>query len=350
MQSGGCEVSVRPEHQGLVDGFGRTGTDLRVSLTDRCNLRCVYCMPEDGADWIPRQALLTDDEVNRLVRIAVTRLGVTEVRFTGGEPLLRRGLEQIVAATAQLRAAGGVHPRISLTTNALGLEHRAAALAAAGVDRVNVSLDTLRPERYQIINRHDRWPDVIAGLRAAEAVNLRPIKVNAVLMRGVNDDEAVDLLEWALSNGYELRFIEQMPLGPQGTWQKSDHITAHEILDRLRHDFAVTPRSGATREHAPAELFMAEGRGLRGSFGLIASVSQPFCGDCNRIRLTADGQLRNCLFAHEEQDLRGALRSGSGDDVIANLWCAGMRGKRAGHGINDETFLQPHRLMGAIGG
>lgn len=332
----------------LRDRFGRIGTDLRVSLTDRCNLRCVYCMPEDGLDWISHEDVLSDEEFSRLIRIAVTRLGVTKLRFTGGEPLLRKGLEEIVSAAAQLHTQAGTRPHISLTTNALGLEHRAQALAAAGVDRVNVSLDTLRPERYLQLNRRDRWHDVIAGLAAAKAAGLWPIKVNAVLMRGVNDDEAADLVEWALGHGYELRFIEQMPLGPEGTW--TDYITASEILDRLQPDFVLTPAESTARGHAPAAMYMAEGRGLRGPVGLIASVSQPFCGDCNRIRLTADGQLRNCLFAREEHDLRRELRAGSSDDVIAERWRAAMWGKRAGHGINDPAFLQPRRLMGAIGG
>lgn len=346
------ETSVPSAQQqvDLVDSHGRIGTDLRVSLTDRCNLRCVYCMPEEGLDWLPGDEVLTDDELVRLITIAVQRLGVTDVRFTGGEPLLRKGLEDIVAATAALVARNGKRPRMSLTTNALGLEHRAHALAAAGIDRVNISLDTLQPERYRQLNRRDRWHDVIAGLAAAEAAGLNPIKVNAVLMRGINDDEAADLLEWTISKGYQLRFIEQMPLGPHGTWQKSDFITAADMFTLLSSDFTLTPRPKHARGNAPAEIFEAEGRGVRGTVGIIASVTQPFCGDCNRVRLTADGQMRNCLFAREEHDLRAALRSGASDDAIVELWKHGMWVKRAGHGIDDPSFLQPQRPMSAIGG
>lgn len=334
----------------LIDRFGRVATDLRVSLTDRCNLRCVYCMPAEGLDWIPGEDVLTDDEMIRLITIGITRLGISDVRFTGGEPLLRKGLERIVAATSALRTSAGRAPRIALTTNALGLEHRAQALADAGVERVNISLDTLQPERYLQLNRRDRWADAVAGLAAAAAAGLKPIKVNAVLMRGINEDEACDLLEFALQHGYALRFIEQMPLGPHGTWQRTDIVTHADMVELLSRDFRLQARPGSARGNAPAELFDVEGRGLTGTVGIIASVSQPFCGDCNRVRLTADGQVRNCLFAREEDDLRALLRSGADDDAIALRWRQAMWGKHAGHGIDDPSFLQPDRLMGAIGG
>ena len=334
----------------LVDRFGRVATDLRVSLTDRCNLRCVYCMPEEGLDWTPDEHLLSDEEMIRLIRIAVEHLGVRDVRFTGGEPLLRKGLERIVAATHALTTVDGVRPRTSLTTNGLGLAHRAQALAAAGLDRVNVSLDTLRPERYARLARRDRWHDVVAGLAAAEAAGMTPVKVNAVLMRGVNDDEAADLLRWALAMGYELRFIEQMPLGPVGTWQRSDFITVHEISAMLREEFELVPLPESMRGSAPAETFAVYGGEHAGTVGLIASVSQPFCGACNRVRLTADGKIRNCLFALEETDLLRAVRGDKDDTGIAALWRAAQWSKKAGHGIDDEGFLQPARPMSAIGG
>jgi cyclic pyranopterin phosphate synthase len=320
----------------LLDTFGRVATDLRVSLTDRCNLRCSYCMPAEGLDWLPTEEVLTDDEVVRLITIAVERLGVREVRFTGGEPLLRRGLPDIVRRTAALRP----RPETSLTTNALGLARTARTLAAAGLDRVNVSLDTVRRADFATITRRDRLHDVVEGLAAAAAAGLGPLKVNAVLLRGVNDDQGPELLRWCMDRGYELRFIEQMPLDAQHVWNRTTMITAEEILASLTAQFRLEPVE-EPRGSAPAELF---------SVGVIASVTRPFCGDCDRVRLTADGQVRNCLFAREESDLRGALRGGADDAEIADRWRVAMLGKRAGHGIDDTSFLQPARPMSAIGG
>jgi cyclic pyranopterin phosphate synthase len=325
----------------LADRFGRVATDLRVSLTDRCNLRCNYCMPAEGLDWLPTEQTLTDDEVVRLISIGVERLGITEVRFTGGEPLLRRGLVDIVARTHAL----GVET--SLTTNALGLQRTAQALADAGLDRINASIDTVRPDTFATITRRDRLKDVIAGLEAAKAAGLGPIKLNAVLLRGTNDDQAPELLRWSIEHGYDLRFIEQMPLDAQHDWNRAAMVTADEIFASLSAEFTLTPH-GAPRGSAPAELFDVDGGPA--TVGVIASVTRPFCGDCDRVRLTADGQVRNCLFAREESDLRTALRSGAGDEEIAERWVIAMLGKRAGHGIDDETFLQPDRPMSAIGG
>ena len=325
----------------LEDRYGRVATDLRVSLTDRCNLRCSYCMPAEGLDWLPDDSVLTDDEVVRLVRIGVDLLGIREVRFTGGEPLVRRGLVDIVRRTHEL----GVET--SLTTNALGLARTASALAEAGLDRVNVSLDSIRPESFLAITRRDRLHDVLAGLEAARAAGLGPVKVNAVLMRGINDREAPELLRWALAEGYQLRFIEQMPLDAQHGWSREGMITAEEIFATLEAEFTLTPVE-EPRGSAPAELFHVDGG--PGTVGVIASVTRPFCGDCDRVRLTADGQVRNCLFAREESDLRTALRDGATDDEIADRWIVAMRGKRAGHGIDDPSFLQPDRPMSAIGG
>ena len=316
-------------------------TDLRVSLTDRCNLRCSYCMPAEGLDWLPDDSVLTEDEIVRLVRIGVQQLGIREVRFTGGEPLVRRGLVDIVRRSHEL----GVET--SLTTNALGLARMAEALAGAGLDRVNVSLDSVRPETFHAITRRDRLKDVLAGLEAARAAGLGPIKINAVLMRGHNDDQAPELLRWALAEGYHLRFIEQMPLDAQHGWSRDGMITADEIFGWLEAEFELSP-AAEPRGSAPAELFQVDGG--PGTVGVIASVTRPFCGDCDRVRLTADGQIRNCLFAREESDLRGALRAGATDDEIADRWVIAMRGKRAGHGIDDPSFLQPDRPMSAIGG
>ncbi|MFF0311606.1 GTP 3',8-cyclase MoaA [Streptosporangium sp. NPDC004379] len=328
----------------LQDSFGRVATDLRVSLTDRCNLRCSYCMPPEGLDWLPKAGLLTADEIVRLVTIGVERLGITEVRYTGGEPLLRRELLDIVTRTAALDPA----PQVSLTTNGIGLARLAAPLAAAGLYRVNVSLDTLDRETFKRLAHRDRLADVLDGLAAADAAGLRPVKVNAVLMRGVNDHEAVPLLRHCLERGYELRFIEQMPLDAQHGWRRDDMITADEILALLKESFDLVPDSPVERGSAPAELFVVDGGPAR--VGVIGSVTRPFCGACDRVRLTADGQIRNCLFATEESDLRAAMRSGAGDDELAERWTAAVRGKKAGHGIDDPAFLQPSRPMSAIGG
>ena len=325
----------------LEDRYGRVATDLRVSLTDRCNLRCSYCMPAEGLDWLPDDSVLTDDEVVRLIHIGVEQLGIREVRFTGGEPLVRRGLVDIVRRTHEL----GVET--SLTTNALGLSRTARALAEAGLDRINVSLDTVRPETFHEITRRDRFHDVIAGLEAARVAGLGPIKINAVLLRGVNDDQAPELLRWAIAEGYELRFIEQMPLDAQHGWSRTGMVTAEEIFGHLEREFVLAPAT-EPRGSAPAELFLVDGGPA--TVGVIASVTRPFCGDCDRVRLTADGQVRNCLFAREESDLRASLRSGASDEELAERWVIAMIGKRAGHGIDDPTFLQPDRPMSAIGG
>ncbi|WP_350276668.1 GTP 3',8-cyclase MoaA [Kribbella sp. HUAS MG21] len=329
---------------GLADRYGRVATDLRVSLTDRCNLRCTYCMPEEGLDWLAKPELLTDDEVVRLVTVAVTQLGVHEIRFTGGEPLLRRGLVDIVARTTALEP----RPEVSLTTNGIGLARQAQALKDAGLDRVNVSLDTVDPETFKRLTRRDRMKDVLAGLAAAQEAGLTPVKVNAVLMRGVNESEAPQLLEFCLEHGYELRFIEQMPLDAQHGWDRATMITADEILAQLTDRFHLTPDDASKRGSAPAESFLVDG-GPR-KVGIIASVTRPFCGDCDRVRLTADGQVRDCLFARTESDLRTALRAGADDAELADRWRRAMRGKLPGHGINDPSFLQPARPMSAIGG
>jgi cyclic pyranopterin phosphate synthase len=398
----------------LTDRYGRVATDLRVSLTDRCNLRCAYCMPAEGLAWLPRPELLTDDEVTRLVAIAVQRLGVTEVRFTGGEPLLRPGLLGLVTAAATLSP----RPSLSLTTNGIGLDKLARPLAEAGLDRVNVSLDTLSPERFARLTHRDRHADVLSGLAAAVEAGLGPIKINTVLLRGLNDDEAAPLLQFALAHGYELRFIEQMPLDAGHTWSRAEMVTAEEILAALKAEFTLLP-DPAERGGAPAQTWIvadspghrdsadspghpgsadspghrdsADSPGHPGSadspghpdsadspghpdtadsplgpgrlappgqpsrarpakVGVIASVTRPFCGACDRTRLTADGQVRSCLFSREETDLRGLMRGGAADREIADAWSVAMFGKPAGHGIDDPTFLQPARPMSAIGG
>jgi cyclic pyranopterin phosphate synthase len=301
-------------------------------------------MPAEGLDWLPGPDLLTDDEVTRLITIAVRQLRITEVRFTGGEPLLRRGLPSLVARTAALEP----RPEISLTTNGIGLARLATPLRDAGLDRLNVSLDTVSRETFVTLARRDRLPHVLAGLTAPAAAGLAPVKVNAVLIRGVNDQEAPALLRFCLDHGYQLRFIEQMPLDAQHGWRRTDMVTTDEILAALSAEFTLTPEDPGRRGSAPAERFLVDGG--PGHVGVIGSVTRPFCGSCDRVRLTADGQIRNCLFATTESDLRTPLRSGASDDDLATLWHRAVASKLPGHGINDPGFLQPARPMSAIGG
>ncbi len=333
----------RPSVSALADQFGRVATDLRVSLTDRCNLRCSYCMPEVGLDWLPQGILLTGDELVRLVSIAVTQLGVEQVRFTGGEPLLRRDLVDIVAGCAALVP----RPEIAMTTNGIGLASRAAALAKAGLDRLNVSLDTLDAQTFAAIAHRDLLHRTMEGVAAAAAAGIGPIKINAVLLQGVNDTQASQLLAWALENGHELRFIEQMPLDAQHGWDRSTMVTAVRIRELLSQQFMLMP-DDRPRNGAPAQRWLVDGGPA--TVGIIGSVTEPFCSDCRRTRLTADGQVRNCLFAHSETDLRTPMRSGASDSELAQLWRDEMWVKAAGHGMGAPDFRQPDRPMSAIGG
>ncbi|MFE9613594.1 GTP 3',8-cyclase MoaA [Streptomyces sp. NPDC006012] len=328
----------------MIDRFGRIHTDLRLSVLDRCNLRCSYCMPAEGLEWLARTDVLTDDEIHRLVRIAVARLGVRSIRVTGGEPLLRRGLPELVHRISTLSPT----PEVSLTTNGIGLARLAGPLHAAGLERVNVSLDTLRRERFREITRRDHLGRVLQGLAAARDAGLRPVKINAVLVRGVNDDEILDLVSYAVDGGYRLRFIESMPLDAQGAWDRERMITADEILAVLGSRMTLRPLPRADGDTAPAEEWRIAGTDT--VVGVIASVTRPFCGSCNRLRLTADGQLRTCLFATEESDLRGLMRKGADDEEIAAAWRRAVAGKGRGHAIGAADFRQPDRPMSAIGG
>ena len=332
-----------PEGRGaLVDRFGRTHHDLRVSLTDRCNLRCTYCMPADGLEWIPTPELLTLEEITRLVRIA-TELGVTEVRLTGGEPLIRPDVVEVVAALAALLRAS----HLSLTTNALRLAGLARPLADAGLGRVNISCDSLDAGTFRRLTLRDRLDDVLAGIGAAQAAGLTPVKINTVLMRGVNDHEAPHLLRWALAEGLSLRFIEQMPLDPQHGWNRAMMVTRAEIIDALtRAGYHLTAIEG--RGSAPAEEFAIDGGPA--TVGIVGSVTNPFCDACDRLRLTADGHWRSCLFATRESDLRTQLRAGATDEAIAAAMIGEVALKQRGHGIDEPAFTQPDRPMSAIGG
>lgn len=332
----------------LRDRFGRIARDLRVSLTDRCNLRCTYCMPPDGLEWLPVEATLTDDEVIRLCTLAVRELGIRKIRFTGGEPLLRRGLEGIVAACAQLRTDAGQSPDLALTTNGMGLDHRADSLAHAGLGRVNVSLDTTDPSHFLQLTRRDRLGDVLSGLSAARAAGLAPIKVNAVVIRGINDADAPALLDFCLQEAMELRFIEQMPIGPAGSWDRHRLFTRRDILDLLSHSHELSPAPD-TDPHAPARRWTLDGDPTK-SVGIISSVTEPFCAHCDRTRLTSDGQLRSCLFSTNETDLRGPLRHGADDHELADIWRAAMWAKPKAHGLDNTDFATPSRTMSRIGG
>ena len=330
----------------LIDTFGRVHRDIRVSLTDRCNLRCTYCMPHDFAAWMPSEDLLTTDELMTILEVGIDA-GIDEVRLTGGEPLLRPDIVEIVARINSLPNP----PKLSLTTNGIRLAALAQPLKDAGLERVNVSLDTLSAERFKAMTFRDRFDDVLKGIKSARDADLTPIKINTVLMPGVNDDEAVGLLKWALDEGLKLRFIEQMPLDAGGVWDRSTMVTADDVFHALNPVFSLT--AVEARGSAPAEEFLVNGGPE--TVGIIASVTRPFCGSCDRLRLTSDGQLRSCLFATKEMDLRSVLRESDDSDEAKRAEIALRFGKTVlsklpGHGINDPSFIQPARPMSAIGG
>ena len=323
----------------LVDGHGRVHRDLRISITDRCNLRCTYCMPEEGLRWQPRHELLTFEEIERLATVLVDRLGIDAIRLTGGEPTLRAHLPVLVERLAPLGTD------LSISTNATTLERLAGDLARAGLRRVNISLDSLRPDRFFELTRRHELDKVLAGIDAALAAGLTPVKLNVVAMRGVNDDEVVDLAAFGRAKGITVRFIEFMPLDASGAWEQTSVVSADEIVGAID---AVFPLEVVPRSSAPATVWRY--RDGSGEIGVIPSVTQPFCGDCDRIRLTADGKLRTCLFATEETDLRALLRGGAGDEAIADVVAAAVGEKGPGHLIGQPTFIRPRRSMSQIGG
>ncbi|MDQ1203141.1 GTP 3',8-cyclase MoaA [Rhodococcus sp. SORGH_AS_0303] len=332
----------RPDVPHLLDSFGRIARDLRISVTEKCSLRCTYCMPAEGLPNLEFEQLLTAQEIARLVGVADRLLGVREVRFTGGEPLVRKDIVDIIALTAE--HAPGVE--LSMTTNGIGLERRAERLRAAGLTRVNVSLDTIDREHFASLTRRDRLPTVLAGIDGALAAGLTPVKINAVLMRETLHG-ARDLVQWCLDRGVDLRFIEQMPLDADREWARSTMVSAAELLDVLGERFTLT-EIGRTDPSAPAEEWTVNGGPA--TVGIIASVTRSFCADCDRTRLTAEGTVRSCLFSDSETDLRVALRGGATDEEIADLWRGAMWNKWAGHGMEREDFVPPERSMGAIGG
>jgi len=356
----------RPDVPSLVDRFGRVAHDLRVSITEKCSLRCTYCMPEQGLPVVPRDQLLTPAEIARLVGIAVRDLGVRDIRFTGGEPLMRADLEEIVglsaaavistssitgssitgSSTTGVSTGSTTGVSLSMTTNGIGLDKRIDGLVAAGLTRINISLDTVDRDHFARLTRRDRLPAVFAGIEAARRAGITPLKINAVLMRDTLAG-AADLLEWALANGARLRFIEQMPLDADETWVRENMVDAAELLDVLGARYALTSPH-RDDPSAPAEEWLVDGGPA--TVGIIASVTRSFCEACDRTRITAEGTVRSCLFGDDETDLRGLLRSGVDDTAIADRWRAAQWQKQAGHGIARPDFVRPLRSMGAIGG
>jgi GTP 3',8-cyclase len=331
----------------LVDGFGRTVKDLRISITDRCNFRCTYCMPAEGMEWLPREELLTYEEQARIARVCVERFGLEAVRITGGEPTVRAHFPRLIAMLAPL----GID--LALTTNGARLAEMAHDLAAAGLDRINVSLDSLRRETFNALTRRDELDRVLAGIDAALDAGLHPVKVNCVVMRGVNDDEVVDLAAFGRTKGVGVRFIEFMPLDAQGAWSAEQVVPAAEIRDRVDAVFPLERVAVAGSGHEqPAEVFRY--RDGCGDVGMIASVTEPFCDHCDRIRVTAEGRLRTCLFALDEVDLRAILRGGGPDDGVDAALAAAIEAavstKWAGHRIGQVDFVRPGRSMSQIGG
>ena len=333
--------SPMPVDGPLVDSFGRIADDLRISVTDRCNFRCTYCMPEEGLAWLPKRELLTFEELTRLLAVFV-RLGVRSLKVTGGEPLVRADLPVLIRMFREV----GPELDISLTTNGVLLQRLAAPLAEAGVDRATVSCDSLLRHRFAEMTRRDALDAVLAGMRAAETAGMTPIKVNCVVIGGTNDAELVPFAAWARETGYEVRFIEYMPLDAQHAWERAKVVPARRILEEIGAVYPLEPEGHASE---PATTFRFAD-GAPGRIGVIASVSEPFCDTCNRLRLTAEGMFRACLFALDETDLRGPLRAGATDTELERLIREGLWAKWSGHRINHPDFVQPARSMSMIGG
>jgi GTP 3',8-cyclase len=341
--------------EALIDGFGRQVHDLRVSVTDRCNFRCTYCMPHEDMQWLPRAEILTFEEIERVARVFVERFGITSVRVTGGEPTVRAHLPTLVGLLARMPV------EISMTTNGATLDRLALPLKMAGLHRVTISCDSLRQDRFAAITGRDMLPQVLAGLDAAVEAGLSPVKVNCVLVRGVNDDEVLDLASFGRERGVEVRFIEFMPLDGDGQWSRDRVVPADEVIGRIGAVYPVAPAESSGGPGRPASGQPRPGRGAEpadryryvdgaGCVGVIASVTRPFCSSCDRVRLTAEGSLRSCLFAVRERDLRTVLRGGGTDDDLADAIVAEVAAKWAGHAIGQVNFVRPARTMSQIGG
>jgi cyclic pyranopterin phosphate synthase len=327
----------------LVDPFARRVKDLRISITDRCNFRCAYCMPEEGMHWLPREELLSYEEIARIARVCVEHFGFEAIRVTGGEPLVRAHVTRLIGLLAPLDVD------LALTTNGVKLPELAHELADAGLRRVNISLDTLQRERFFALTKRDELDRVLAGIAAAQTAGLDPVKINAVVMRGINDDEVVDLARFGREHDVGVRFIEFMPLDAQGEWSADKVVPAHEILDRVDAVFPLEAHTAAAHVEPAQRFRYCDGIG---DIGVIASVTEPFCESCDRVRITAEGQFRTCLFALEETDLRAIVRSGAADanDRLAEAIAAAVGTKWAGHHIGRDDFVRPARSMSQIGG
>lgn len=323
----------------LIDSFGRVHKDLRISVTDRCNFRCTYCMPAEGLDWVPRDELLTFEEIERVAKISVEQFGIESIRITGGEPTVRARLPLLIKKLSQLPVD------LSMTTNGATLRALSKDLVSAGLRRINISLDSLQPERFKELTLRDNLPQVLDGIQAAVDAGLNPVKVNVVVMAGVNDDEIIDFARFGREKGVIVRFIEFMPLDASEGWTDSQVVTQDQIIAKIGSEFPLIP---VQRTSAPATRFVYKDGG--GEIGVVASVTQQFCETCDRVRLTADGQFRNCLFAVDEFDLKGLLRSGAEDKEISEALKEVVGSKWAGHGIGTVNFIRPARSMSQIGG
>jgi cyclic pyranopterin phosphate synthase len=330
-----------PDRGPLVDTFGRVADDLRVSVTDRCNFRCTYCMPAEGLAWLPKSEILTFEELTRVLRVFVG-LGVRSVKVTGGEPTVRADLPELIG----MFRAEAPDLDLSMTTNGVLLDRLAGPLAEAGLDRVTVSLDSLLRHRFEEMTRRDALERVLAGIRAAEAAGLTPIKINCVVIGGTNDEEAVDFARWSREHGHVVRFIEYMPLDAEHAWERAKVVPSARLLEAIDAAFPLVAQGP---DHEPASSFRFAD-GAPGGIGVIGSVTEPFCDSCNRLRITAEGQVRACLFALEETDLRGPIRAGASDEELETLIRANVWRKWSGHRINHPDFVQPERSMSAIGG
>ena len=323
----------------LIDSFGRVHKDLRISVTDRCNFRCTYCMPAEGLDWVPRDELLTFEEIERVARLSVEQFGIESIRITGGEPTVRARLPVLIKKLSQLPVD------LSMTTNGATLRVLSEDLVSAGLKRINISLDSLQSDRFRELTLRDNLPQVLDGIQAAVEAGLDPVKVNVVVMAGVNDDEIVDFARFGREKGVTVRFIEFMPLDASEGWTNSQVVTQAQIVAKINSEFPLEP---VERTSAPATRFVYKDGG--GEIGVVASVTQQFCDTCDRVRLTADGQFRNCLFSVDEFDLKGLLRSGAEDEKIAEALKKVVQSKWAGHGIGTVDFIRPARSMSQIGG
>jgi GTP 3',8-cyclase len=334
-------TSTMPTTGPLVDTFGRVADDLRISVTDRCNFRCTYCMPAEGLAWLPRSEILTFEELTRALAVFVG-LGIRSIKVTGGEPTVRADLPTLVRMFREV----GPELDISITTNGVLLDRLAEPLAEAGVDRATVSCDSLMRHRFAEMTRRDALDKVLAGLKAAERAGLTPIKINAVVIGGTNDDEVVEFARWSRETGYEVRFIEYMPLDAEHAWERAKVVPGRQILERID---AVYPIEAVRHGNEPAASYRFAD-GAAGRIGVIAAVTEPFCATCNRLRLTAEGMVRACLFSLEETDLRAPMRSGAGDDELERLVRETVWAKWSGHRIDHADFVQPERSMSMIGG